>query len=149
LRAKSSILVVENQHAISFNSQCTIQQKFAKIISGLLNMIDVKIELLRALDDWFSSLIAMNRFFEQKCDIYLYLNYSVKDFKKIPGIGARLEELSQIWIRYHVDLMTNDAKLDSYNEFMEFIESSIDENASLQTIFKEDINEVTALIGFA
>ncbi|MCI0500666.1 MAG: hypothetical protein L0Y61_02825 [Epsilonproteobacteria bacterium] len=148
LREKSSILVVENQYDISLNPHNTMQQKFTKIISGLLNLIDVEIGVLRALEYDFSSLITMNSFFEQKFELYLYSNYSIKNFKKIPDIRAKLEDLSQIWIRFYLE--ENDyAKSKS---FIEYIISAIDEDASYHLTYKTDGSkildeiEVTTLI---
>lgn len=124
VQQKSSVLIVENQEDIDISSGITKHQKFTRIISELCDFIDEEIQEIRMLDDFFSSLINMNRFFYQNYELFLFVNYTKKQFEKIE---IPLEESSQIWIRCPFDEADNAEVIN----FIEFIEMKANEDAPI------------------
>jgi hypothetical protein len=136
LRHKSSVLVVEDQNDISINAGETIIEKFETIIDSLCYLIDEEIVEMRALEDTFSSLIFLERFFDQKCELYLYSNLTEKQVKEELERRSKfrrlLEQANQVWIKCSVVqgkvsiYKTNDKIYD----FAELIEMTLDEDAN-------------------
>ena len=131
IRDKSSLLVVENQDDISIKSESTISQKFKKIIYSLCDLIDVEIKELYVQETILSSLISLNTFFGEKCDLYLYVDYTEDqvrlEVEENLIFYSLMEESNQVCIRHPFFTEDQESNNKIYN-FIDFCESIIDED---------------------
>ncbi len=148
IRQKSSLLIVEHQEDIEISTAATIRQKFKKIINALYALIDVEINEVRVHSTMLSSLISLNSFFDERCELFIYsdslekLRLSIKNEERFNQI---IENAKQAWIA-HPFIDDDTESIVKIYGFIGSIEESIDEDAPCFLSPRSDMKEDSAIV---